>query len=104
MVFCEHCGGTVAPGFKFCENCGAPVDDKPLPSPPPLPVFQQPTAPAALTKSPAPDISKRVGMSIIGGIVFGLLGAAVAGLPGLIIGFIIGAAIAAFGLARISVD
>lgn len=104
MVFCEHCGGMVAPGFKFCEHCGAPVDNPPLPSPPPLPAFQQTTAPVALTKSPAPDISKRVGMSIIGGIVFGLLGAAVGGLPGLIIGFIIGAVIAAFGLARISVN
>ena len=104
MVFCEHCGGTVAPGFKFCENCGAPVDDKPLPSTLPLPTFQQPTAPAAFTRPPAPDTGKRVGMSIIGGIVFGFIGAAVGGLPGLLIGFIIGAVIAALGLARISVD
>lgn len=98
MVFCKNCGETVTQGIRFCENCGAPVDD------PPRPMYQRPTEPSAFQGSPAPDRSKRIGVSIIGGIVFGFIGATMGGLPGLIIGFIIGAVAAAYGFARVSVN
>lgn len=29
MVFCKHCGTTLADGATFCTNCGAPVEQAP---------------------------------------------------------------------------
>ena len=104
MVFCKNCGEIVTQGIRFCENCGAQIEDPSPAASPQRPMFQGPTAPSALQGHPIPDSNKRIGVSIIGGIVFGFLGATMVGLPGLIIGYIIGAIAAAYGFARVSVN
>ena len=106
MVFCEHCGGTVAPGFKFCENCGAPVASPlhtpppPIPQPPQVPTYQQPAAPPSVRPGSHPPYSWQTRIIIIigFGIVFSIVGATQAGFGGFVAGFIGGMVMAVFGL------
>ncbi|WP_321507041.1 zinc ribbon domain-containing protein [uncultured Methanoregula sp.] len=64
--FCTACGAALSEGVKFCEHCGNPADQDDLyPEPPVLLPAESPEA----LPQPDPGVSKKIPVSVIGGIV-----------------------------------